>query len=311
MGTQNKAQIDKLLTEASNGYFPASHIADMIFPVLRKTQTSGKLGKYGNDHLRIVNTLVNGEGKYRRVRPITKSTQSYYIEGHGLTDLVTEEDFNNTDKPFDARKDTTIGLTQLLKVEKEYAVASVLTNTSVLTQNITLSGTSQWSDYDNSDPISNIRTGQNAILDGSGMAANVAIMDQKVFNTIQYHPELLAKLGFSANRAGILSKDDIASALNVERVLVSAVRYNSAKEGQTDVLSAVWGKSLVMAYIPTQAVPRQQSLGYDVRHPGTDYKVYKWNENNPPNSESVLVENPYDILLSNVGCAYLIKDIIA
>ena len=70
---QNVAQIDKLLTKASNGYFPDSYIADDILPVIKVKNTTGKLGGYGTDFLRIETSIVTGEGKYRRVKPIVRS----------------------------------------------------------------------------------------------------------------------------------------------------------------------------------------------------------------------------------------------
>lgn len=310
--SQNEAQIDKLLTAASNGYFPTSYIGDEILPAIKVKQTSGKLGNYGTDFLRIENSVVSGKGKYRKVVSHTRSTQAYVMEGHGLTDMITSEDYGNVDKPFEVENDTTIGLTHLLKIEREFSMASQLGNTAVLTQNTTLSGTAQWSDYANSDPMGDIVTALNAIVNGCGHEANKCIMDRVTANTISRHPDILDKLGFKYNRKGALSDQELALALGVDKVLISSVRYESAAEGQASSLAAVWGKNIVFLYAPDSAMPRQKSLGYRVqRDKKAPYKVYKNPVFNPPGAKDVLVENWYDDLLADVKCAYLIKDAIA
>lgn len=310
--SQNVAQIDKLLTAASNGYFPNTYIADEILPVLKSKQTTGKLGKYGTDFLRIENSIISGEGKYRKIKPITRSTDSYSMEGHGLTDMVTQEDYDNVDKPFEAENDTTLGLTHLLKIEREFSLASVLGDTAILTQNLTLAGTDQWSDYTNSDPMGDIVNALLAVVNGCGFGANKAIMDEAVAITISRHPAILDKLGYKYNRTGALTKQELALALGVDKVMISAVRYESAKEGQTSVIAPVWGKNIVFLYAPDVAMPRQKSLGYRIqRDKKAPYKVYKNPVFNPPGAKDVLVENWYDDLLADVKCAYLLKAVIA
>ncbi len=113
-------------------------------------------------------------------------------------------------------------------------------------------------------------------------------------------------------RPGGLSDQDLARALNVGRVLISKAMYNSAKEGQTDVLAACWGKHLWLGVCPETAQLNQVSAGYRVEFEGgTPRKVYKQACFNPPGSTEILVEDEYDQVLTNVGGIYLFKDAIA
>lgn len=306
---QNRAIIDKLLTNVSSMHVPQGYISEQLFPFIGVTQKTGKLAKYGHSHLRIETSITGGRGAYRRVEPITRSNVGYEVEGHGLEGIVTKDDYRNVEKPYDAEQDEMLGLTSQLWVEKEKVLADALADTAVLTQNTTLSGTSQLSDYDNSDPLSVFKTARAAVRTGCGQKPDTAWMDYDLQQVLKFHPQLLDFLGFKQNRPGGLDDSELAKALDVKRVLVADVTYNSANEGQADVLASAWGKHVWFGVLPQKAQVRQVSAGYRVGYTGgVPRKVYKYAINNPPESTGILVEDEYDFLLSNVGALYLIKN---
>lgn len=310
--TQLKGIVDPLLTNVSSAYIPDGCIAEKLLPQVKFAQYTGLLGGYGKGHLRIENTVVGGKGKYRQVSTITRTTTSFAIEGHGLSGLVTKQDYKNVKDPFDAEKDETMGLSTVLLLEKEKGLADTLTSTSVLTNYTTLSGTSQFSDYANSDPLTVFKTGKLAVKDACGANVNTAVIPYNIAETLRYHPALLDVLGYKYARPGGLSNDDLANALKIEKVLVPDCYYNSAKEGQTDVLASVWGKDIVLAVIPNSAQKYQVSLGYQILlDGGQPRKVYKQSVFNPPEATEILVEDEYDMLISAASAGYLIKAAIA
>jgi hypothetical protein len=309
---QMKGIVDPLLTDSSNAYIPDGCVADMLLPELKSAQYTGKLAGYGKAHLRIENTVVAGKGKYRQVETIVRTTQGFEIEGHGVAGKVTKKDYKNVIEPFRAEDDEQMGLTSILLLEKEYALATSLGSTSVLSQNTTLSGTSQFNDYTNSDPISKIIEGKKAVRSGCGGIANCMIMEYDVAEYMRYHPQLLDMLGFKEQKPGGLTDQDLARAFNVKKVIIPSAKYNSAKEGQTAVLSNVWGKNIVLAVIPDRAEKYQISLGYNIRLEGSSpRKVYKQDAFNPPGATDILVEDEYDLIIADATAAYLIKDAVA
>lgn len=312
MSTQMKGIIDLLLTDVSSMYVPDGCVADSLLPPLKFSQYTGKLGGYGTNHLRIENTVIGGKGKYRRVESITRSTTTFAIQGHGLADIVTKQDYLNTIEPFDAEKDVTTGISTILLLEKEKGLADALTATATMTQNTTLSGTSQYSDYSNSTPVQDFITAKQTIRNGSGAIADTVIMDYQVAEVLRFHPQLLDMLGFKWDKPGGLSNDDIARALNVQQCIVPNCVYESAKEGQTSSLAPVWGKHIIFAVLPKTAQRYQISLGYNIRlDDGQPRKVFKQALFNPSGSTEILVEDEYDMLLSNVKAGYLIANAIA
>jgi hypothetical protein len=310
--SQTKAIVDKLLTNVSSAFVPTGYISEQLLPFVGVKQKTGKLAKYGKSHLRIEKSFVGGRGKYRRVESIARETTSYDIEGHGLEGLVTKDDYRNVELPYKAEEDEVMGISTMLWLEKEKSLADALANTSTLTQNTTLSGTSQLSDYTNSNPLSVFSTARAAVRAGCGIAPDTAWMSWTVKNILKFHPSLMDYLGFKHNRPGGLTDDELATALDVKKVLIADVSYNNSKEGQSDSLADVWGKHLWFGVIPAKAGVYQTSLGYRMGFEGSSpRKVYKWNVNNPPESTAVLVEDEYDFLLSNVLAAYLVKDAVA
>jgi len=311
-GTQNRSVVDQLLTEASKGYVPKGCIADAFFPKLKFAQYTGKLVGYGKNHLRIENNIAGGKGKYRLVEPITHSTSGFEIETHGLSSILTPRDYKNKTQPFDVEKDEVMGLSTMLMLAKEKGLADSLTSTAIITQNTTLSGTSQFNDYNNSDPVAKIKAGKIAVRDGCGSAPNAMIIPWEVAETLRFHPQLLDMLGYKYVKPGGLTDEDLAKAFRVEKVFVPDAKYNSAKEGQSDVLADVWGNDIVLAVVPDRAEKWSISLGYDIMLEGTSVrKVYKNDITNPPNSKEILVDDEYDHLIADATAAYLIKDAIA
>ncbi len=313
MSAQQVAQVDKLLSNVSNGLFlDEGYICEKLMPVIEVPETTGLMGKYGNGHLRIESSLMGGRMAAKRVEPITRTTDTYKLNHHGLEGIVTEEDYKNVSLPFKAEEDETRGVTSLLLQFKEYTLASALANTAVMTKNTTLSGQAQFSDFQNSSPLGVSQDAAASIKQYSGMVPNTVIMSWEVLNKLKYHPEILSNLGFAANRAGILSVQDIARALDVQRVEIAMSTYNSAKEGQADVLAPIWGKHMIFAYLPASAAPYQKSLGYYLRLQGVgSRRVSKYNLNNPVGAKAILVDDYFQYMIADANCGYLVKNVIA
>lgn len=315
MPTQMNAIQDRLLTQVATGYKPTGMICEMILPQVKVVEYSGKLGKYGKHFLRLVNTVMAGKAKAPQVDTRQYSTDGYSIEEHGLSDLVTKRDYANVQLPFEAERDTVMALQILMFLGKEKALADALTSTSIITQNTTLAGADQFSDYAGSDPLGVVNTAKETIYDACGVAPNKMTMDWKVANKLKYHPQLFERLGFKYRGDGSvkpLTFQQLADAFEVEQILVAQNKYNSAAEGQTDALASVWGKHITLLVAPDQAAVGQVSVGYEFVPVGNEpRKVYKAPVSNPPGAKEVIVTDDYDHALVDVTAAYLIKDAIA
>ena len=314
--TQTRAIVDKLLTTVSNGLFQANekYISERILPVVSVKQRTGLYGNYGNEHLRIVNTAHIGKGGYLEIDPITRASDSYVIEEHALKSVITAEDFDNVELPYDERADRTIGLTSLLWLAKEKALADTLMDPSIITQGATLAGNAQYNNltHADSDPLGDMLTAKNTIRDAVGIKPNVVVMSDSVADTLRVHEQLLDKLGFKFSRAGGLVDDELARAFGVDKVLIGGAVFNNAVKGQTDNLTKVWAKDVIFLVTADRATKYQKILGVEIRlKRGAPRKVFRFKQDEPIDSEKIIVQDHYDQLILNAAAAYLIQDAIA
>ena len=312
MQTQDGAIVSKLLTNVSNGYIPFGYISEEILPPIHVAQTTGKIGKYTNNHLRIVNTIHKGKGDYRQLESITVDSDNYDIEDHGLFDIITENDMRNFEAPFDAERDTTMALTTALWLCKEDARATTLTDGAVITNGVTLSGNSQYDEIEHADstPLQDKLVADASIEDNIGVPSNVAIMNPKVFRALRFNRQLLSYLGFTRARPNGMTGDELARALELDRILVGHAMKNTAEEGQADSLSFVWPNDVIYARIEKPGL-MQKTLGFEIRKSGTKPRqVHKFKPTMPVKSRGIIVTDNYDQILLNTDAAYLIQDAI-
>jgi hypothetical protein len=167
---QLRAIVDKLLTNVSNGLFQdmENFIAERLLTNIGVVQQSGIVGKYGTNHLRVHANYMGGRGEAPRVALVQPNVATkYYVEDHGLEEIVTPNDYANFEKPFDAERDKTLHLTYANLVAKEVALAAAMDSAAgVLTQNTTLTGSSQFSDFLNSDPVTVFNTARETVRSG-------------------------------------------------------------------------------------------------------------------------------------------------
>ena len=311
MPTQNRAQIDKFLTNISNKYKPEGMIHDQIFPVIPVNQFSGKIGSYGKSNFRIEVSIAGGKNKIPYITSNVIGTDTFVIETHGLGDLITEEDRSNFETPFNnIESDRTEDVTDKLMLGKEKALADQLRSTSVITQNTTLSGSNQYSHSSGGSPIANFKTARNAVRAAVGALPNLALMGYNVFDVLRYNPVLVDLIKYSQPVIDGLSEMQLASALGVEKVLVGKALYDQAKEGQATSLVDVWGNDLVFAKVTSRPQVKGLTLG-GIFQKGTPREVFKNPVNNPPRATEVLVQDRYDMVILDDTCGYLIKDAVA
>jgi hypothetical protein len=131
----------------------------------------------------------------------------------------------------------------------------------------TLSGTSQWSDYTNSDPINAILTALDACL----QRPNTVVLGADTWRVLRQHPKLLASifpLGGNAIKGGVATSEGLQALLSdegVDKVVIGRRRVNTANIGQaTPVLSRAWGKHCALLYVAPTPSLEMASFGYSI-----------------------------------------------
>jgi hypothetical protein len=251
--------VDQALTSVSIAYHNAQFVADQVFPVVPVTKQSNKYFIYSKDRFRVLDDARRPGARANEI-DWTLSTDTYFAEGHALAQALPDELRANADQAIDVDVDTTETLTDLLYLQREILAASHATDPTVVTQNTTLSGTSQWSDYTNSDPILAVENQKATIQKQIGQVPNSLLVSYPVFLQLREHPAIIDR--FKYVQVGILQPDHLKAAFNVDNFVIASAIKNTAPEGATDALDYIWGKNALLFYQPPAPGRRTMSLGY-------------------------------------------------
>jgi hypothetical protein len=304
--------IDAALSNVAVGYKNATFIAPQIFPAVPVMKQSGKVYEFGKDAFRIAKSYRAPGTVSNRVQSFSVSTDSYYCDNHALHDVLSMEERENADAAVQPEVAMTEGLVDMIGLGREKAIADVILSSGTITNGSTLSGTTQWSDYTNSNPRDAALTAIESIRTKSGAKCNVAIMGATVFNKLKLHPDLLD--AFKYTTGGVLSEDLVAQALGVDKILVGRAIYNSADEGQTAVMADVWGKHCLFAYIAPTPGLRKPSLGYSyLWKTGAQGFLVEKEDLGPSRGNGTFIQasNYYDDVVHAVDFGYLYTNAIA
>jgi hypothetical protein len=266
MSTNRYLGVDPMLTNVAIAYSNNNYIAEQVLPSFPVAKQSGKHFIYDRGRFRnLPNKRAAGSPSNEVTLTLTTGLP-YFAEDHALKQFVPDEDVENSITPTDPYVDATENVTERHLIARELEVAGMLTDTAQMTQNITLSGSSQFNDYGNSDPFSTIDTALQTVHSAIHLTPNTLIMGRQVWDKLKYHPAFLERIKYT--QKGVLSPDLLASLIGVERIIVGGAGYNTSKEGQTDSMSYIWGKHAILAYIAPRIAPKLMTLGL----------TYKWQE---------------------------------
>ena len=305
MLTPRDVVVDPVLSNVSIAYSNEMYIAEMLMPVFGSKKQQGKYYVYDKANLRRNKTL-RAAGAPANESEYGLTTASFYAEDHALKEKIPFEIIDQADSALSPEMDATESLTEQLLVDKEVALATTMADTASMTQNTTLSGTSQWSDFTNSDPIANIRTGQQAVITGIGRKPNTLVLGKQVYDKLIDHPDIVERVKYAFG--GSPTPELLARIFDVQRVIVAEAVYNTAKEGQTDSLGFIWGKHAWLVYIAPSLRLKQPTFGYTFTY--ETRQVEKWDDGDAK-ARYVRVHDNYVQKLVAATAAYLIKNAVA
>lgn len=154
------------------------------------------------------------------------------------------------------------GLTNLIMLDREVRVASIVQNPAnyAASRRQVLAGGSQFSDYVNSDPIGVFKAAFNATL---VYRPNTMTMSRDTWSVISSHPKLVNAVKGNVTGQGIISPDEFVrlfSGEGLKKLNIGEGYVNTARFGQPEVISRVWGKSIELTYLDPAGRPEQGSL---------------------------------------------------
>lgn len=242
------------LTAVALAYRNARLIADEVLPRTPVGTQEFKYLKYAlEDGFTIPDTKVGRKGRPNEVEfgatEATSATQDY-----GLDDVIPDNDIRNAPVNHDPVSRATEMLTDLVLLDREKRVSDLVFDAAQYAtgNKITLSGTSQFNDFANSDPVKVIMDG----LDACIMRPNVMTIGRAVYSVLVRNPKIVKAYHGNSGDTGIVPGSFLAELFELEAVYVGEAFLNTAKKGQTPTVSRVWGKHIALIYRDRLAGPQ-------------------------------------------------------
>ncbi len=257
--------LDKFLTNVSVAYLNADFYGERLFPVLPVDRQTNKYPVFGKEKFRIYEDSRRPSDEAREIDDWRLSSDQYYAAGHAMRAAIADELKSNSDIP-DLEIETVQNLTNAILLRLEANTYNLVFGAGTPITTTALSGTSQWSDYTNSDPIAAVEAQKITIFQNTGRAPNAFAVSYPVFIKLRQHPKIIDR--FKYTQVGILQPDHLKTAFDVENFWVLNALKETANQGQASSLDYVWAKTALLSYVPPAPGRRTVALGYTFRWTG-------------------------------------------
>ncbi len=222
-------------------------IADLVSVRIGQTKREFRYTKYTTEEsFTVPETRVGRKGKPNEVE-FTGTPVDSSVEDYGLDDPVPQSDIADAaGTNIDPLKNAVMGVANLIDLDREVRVATqVFATANYATANkTTLSGTSQLSDFANSDPIGVVLAGLDACL----ARPNIMVIGQAAYTKLVQHPKIVKAVLGNAGDSGVATREAIARLFELDQVVVGEGWVNTAKKGQTPTMARVWGKHIALLH---------------------------------------------------------------
>lgn len=252
-----QGKIDVALSQFAQLYRNNQFVAELLFPRVEVQRQSDFFWQYGRENQALRENTLRAPGSAAERIQQTLSKTKYNSVDHALARLIPDEERGNF-MGGDLEQWITQTLMDKLFLDEENNAATIATNTANYagTNSVTLAGPSQWSDLQNSTPITDVETAKSQIRQ-VGQEANLMIIGDPVYQKLRVHPAIVQRLVYT--KGGQVTLQDLAAIFGIDRVvLASAVKLDNAIPANANF---VWGKNVVLAYAQPNPSPADVSFG--------------------------------------------------
>jgi hypothetical protein len=290
MPERNEVHVNVPLTNVSIAYRNSDYVAEDVWPIVPVRKLSDLYYKYGAERFRPVRTA---RARMTRAPEVdwTVTTGSYSCRSYALAQGIDDEERDNADAPLNLDVDTTELLTDLMLLDYEIRVMTLLTDTGTWDND---SPGTKW-DQDASTPVEDVLAARETIRLASGLRPNTMVLPFSVFNALKGNAEIIEWIN-PLMRVQV-TIEHLQTLFEIPRILVAEAMYDSAIEGQDPVIGDIWGDDVWIGYVAARPGLKQVSAGYTFRQ--KPFYTRRWREE-PRHSDFIEVNLVQD---EKVVCA--------
>jgi hypothetical protein len=315
----NNVHVDVVLTNISIGYPNTGLVGDNLFPSVPVAKQSNKYNVFGREGWLPEDDVRSPGTEANEIPGLALSTDTYYANEHSLQIAVTDEERENADSPLSPDADGTTLVTSKILIGRELVMKNMVTTAANYATGLstTLSGTTQWNDYVNSHPIADIKTARRALNGSIFMDPNTAVIPYQVMSVLEDHPDFIERIKYSER--AIITQEIIAAMFGMPKIIVPGTGIATGNPGQAASLGYLWGKDVVLAYVPDRPGQKIPAFAYEFvwgYGAGRPMVTDRWREEKRK-SDVIRVSRRYDLKFTAVDASgksvagYIIKNAIA
>lgn len=281
---QQDVLINEVLQNYATEYQPEGLIGDRLISRVLVSKPAATFRKRKRENnTRILDGRVGETGKPAELS-LAYDSAKFACEDFAFMSPVPVATRDAADAVIDLEMDAIRQLKWSMKIAEEVRIANLLTNpANFATPNkIALVGTAQWSDYVNSDPIP-VLTDMVRRIKRSGTAQRRMWAGSDVWQVLQHHPKVLARLGLNAGATSSLPAqatiDAFKRLIGVEEFVVATAELTGTNPGQAAAWSYLWGKNLGITTVEPN--PTTISLSFASQFVWVDSELSAWADSEP------------------------------
>lgn len=297
------------LTNLSIGYHPHGMIAERVAPIAKVSKESDKY--YVWDRSSAFRVSASGIMSLRPDKSEAKEVDfgldstTYTAEEYALKILISDREKDNADSVLKLRESKLRRLQDLLMLEQEIRVASLLTTSGNWDGNHT-SDPGNWS---TGTPTieKDIDDAKEVVRKAIGVEPNLVIIPAQVAKVIKRDATVRDLIKYT--HADLLVNGDLPPRLwNVE-VVIPGATYTSTVEGAASITyNNVWGNNVILLYVNKES-PIDAPNSVKVFR-SKDWEVRAWREEKV-RSEAIEVSVIQDEVLASDISGYLLTDVLS
>ena len=265
--------VDPVLTELARGYQNEAFVGTELFPIVPVTKEAGKVPQFGKEAFKLYRTERGLGADPNRISPEGRDWIEFQTEEHAIEYPIDHRE--EEEDIFDHEQYATQLVMDVIQLRREKAIADTAQDLSIypVTQKVTLSGTDQWTDYTNSDPIEVVKDMKSTLRKAIGREPNVLLLGPDTFSALRDHPKIIERIKYS--QKGIVTTDLLAQIFDIERVVVGAGLYADEDGKFVDL----WQDNAILAYVSRRGTRFDPSFAYTFRKKGQPV-IYKYDAPN-------------------------------
>lgn len=266
--------VDPVLTSIAQGFKNLDMVGGLLFPTVQVGMRAGKTIRFGKEDFMLYNSQRSPGENTKRVSFGFASDPyalvDYSLEGALPIEIQQEGLSGMNGFSIDQASMTLRKVSSIFDLRLEYQQAQLARNLANYGANnkITLSGTSQWSDFSGtSNPIKVIEDAKEAIRAQTGRRPNLMIIGPKVMASLRQHPVIIDRMKYTGR--DVPTAEMLQALFGIARVVMGeAIFANDA-----GTFDDVWGKDVVIAYTETASMAEMGTPTYGYTYQLSGYPL--------------------------------------